>query len=361
MDSPIVQLMITAGLLAIGFLWLKHTLKPEKDDREQNERLALLEQQLRHSAEQSNRQVGQMQESLRHLQGQMSQSLDNTRKDVGERLDNASRVIQSVHKQLGQLDESSRHIFNLGKDISRLQSALSAPKFRGQMGELFLQDLLSQILPPDHYATQHPFKGGEKVDAVVKLQAGMVPVDAKFPLENFRRLMESEGEENARGRKEFIRDVKKHIDAIASKYIRTDEGTFDFALMYIPAENIYYEVIIRDEDQTGMQLFQYALNKRVIPVSPNSFYAYLQTILLGLRGLRIEQSAREMIDHLTRLGKEFDRFTDAFRLVGKHLDNSSKQYGEAEKRLGKIEDKMSQIQGNTPNAEPLLAARTEDA
>ena len=136
------------------------------------------------------------------------------------------------------------------------------------------------------------------------------------------------------------------MDAIAQKYIRTDEGTFDFALMYIPAENVYYEAIIKEEDLgTEGALFSYALARRVIPVSPNSFYAYLQTILLGLKGLRVEESAREIINHLARLNQEFDRFSDSFRLVGDHLENSLKKYEEAQKRLLKVEGKMDQLDG----------------
>jgi DNA recombination protein RmuC len=143
-----------------------------------------------------------------------------------------------------------------------------------------------------------------------------------------------------------MKDVKIHIDAIASKYIRADEGTFDFALMYIPAENVYYETIIKDEELGGeMALFNYALSKRVIPVSPNSFYAYLQTILLGLKGLRVEESAREMLNQLASLGKEFERFEDSFRLVGQHLANSQSKYQEAEKRFGKIQGRFEQIDG----------------
>jgi DNA anti-recombination protein RmuC len=157
------------------------------------------------------------------------------------------------------------------------------------------------------------------VDAVIRLQAGLVPVDAKFPLENFQRLVKAETPEEKKVlRRAFITDVKKHIEAIATKYIRTDEGTFDFALMYVPAENVYYETIIKD-DELGADgaLFAHALARRVIPVSPNSFYAYLQTILLGLKGLRVEESAREIINHLARLNQEFDRFSESFRLVGR--------------------------------------------
>ena len=295
-----------------------------------------------------------LQNQVNALTVQVSQALDTTRKSMDERLDNAARVIQGVSTQLGQLGAASQRMIELGKDISSLQEILRAPKLRGNLGELFLDDLLSQILPGDHYQTQHGFKDGEAVDAVVVLKSGMVPVDAKFPLENFRRAVEAKDDaERTAAKKVFIKDVKKHVDDIAKKYIRPDEGTFDFALMYIPAENVYYEAIVRDEQFGGeMSLFNYALGKRVIPVSPNSFYAYLQTILLGLKGMKVEESARDMLNNLASLGKEFERFEEAFRLVGQHLGNSQVKFQEAEKRFGKLQGKMEQIDGITKGLEP---------
>ena len=288
-----------------------------------------------------------LQNQVNALGAQVAQAMDTSRKSMDERLDNAARVIQGVSQQLGQLDASSRRMIELGKDISGLQDILRAPKLRGNLSELFLGDLLSQIMPADHYRMQHSFRSGEIVDAVIVLKAGMVPVDAKFPLENFRRIVQAGNDDERRaGKKVFIKDVKNHIDAIASKYIRADEGTFDFALMYIPAENVYYETIIKDEEFGGeMALFSYALNQRVIPVSPNSFYAYLQTILLGLKGLRVEESAREMLNQLAGLGKEFERFEESFRLVGKQLANSQGNFQDAERRFGKIQGRFEQING----------------
>ena len=174
-----------------------------------------------------------------------------------------------------------------------------------------------------------------------RLGNGMVPVDSKFPLENFKRVIETTDEAGQRAaRKQFARDVKKHIDAIASKYILPDEGTFDFALMYIPAENVYYETIIKDEDSAEASLSAYALSKRVIPVSPNSLFAYLQAIVLGLRGLRIEKSAQEIIAHLARLKGDFARFNEEFDTLGKHITNVKNRYDDAAKRLEKFDNKL---------------------
>ena len=159
---------------------------------------------------------------------------------VGERLDNAARVVGDVRSKLGKMEEATARMLAVGEDISSLQEILRAPKLRGGLGELFLGDLLAQILPPEHFSLQHQFANGEIVDAIIRLRENrLVPVDSKFPLENFRKMLDA-ADEPARvvAQKQFVNDVKKHIDAIRSKYIRTDEGTFDFVLMYIPAENV---------------------------------------------------------------------------------------------------------------------------
>ncbi|MEK7610813.1 MAG: DNA recombination protein RmuC [Patescibacteria group bacterium] len=302
-------------------------------------------------------------DSLNTMRGSLDKNLlgvqDQLQKgnlSLGQRLDNAARVVQEVSKGLGGLSEATKRILDVGKDISGLQEILRSPKLRGGLGELFLGDLLGQIFPPAHFSLQHRFKSGETVDAVIKLGKNLVPVDAKFPLENFKRLVGETPTEEERtvNKKKFIADVKKHIDAIADKYILPDEGTFDFALMYIPAENVYYEIIIKDEAiDTDKGLLNYAFTKRVIPVSPNSFYAYLQTILLGLKGIHIEARAQEILQSLGRLSGDFHRFQDEFEIVGKHLNNTKTKYEEADKRLAKFTDRLQLLTGtaNLPNEE----------
>lgn len=179
------------------------------------------------------------------------------------------------------------------------------------------------------------------VDAIIRIGKGIVPIDSKFPLENFRRLVESKEEERKQNRKYFIKDVKTHIDTIASKYILPDEGTYDFALMYVPAENVYYEAVIKDKEEEG--IFPYALKRKVIPVSPNSFYAYLQVIVLGLRGLRIEKSAEEIIRRLSRVEGDFVKFKEDFDVVGKHISNAKNKFDETERRLVRLGDKLSSV------------------
>ncbi|MCM8789968.1 MAG: DNA recombination protein RmuC, partial [Candidatus Omnitrophica bacterium] len=213
------------------------------------------------------------------------QAAQEGNKSVGERLDSATKVFGEVQKSLGRLEEAHRQIYEISKDISSLQDLLKAPKFRGEVGETLLGKLLEDILPKENIKLQHKFKSGDIVDAALVVGQNLIPIDAKFPLENFKKFQELHSEDERKSSyKVFLRDVKARIDEIASKYILPDEGTFDFALMYIPAEAVYYQINRDDE------LCSYAKLKKVIFVSPNTFYAYLQAILYGLRGVSIQRN-----------------------------------------------------------------------
>ena len=271
--------------------------------------------------------------------------MQDAQKTMGQRLDEASRAVTEVHGQLGALGEATRRMELVGRDIAGLEQILRAPKIRGGLGEILLERLLAEILPPESYRLQHGFRSGDKVDAVVVVAGRLVHVDSKFPLENFRRLLEEPDEERRRPvRKAFLRDVRGRVDEIARKYIMPDEGTFDFALMYIPAENVYYEVILRDEGGED-SLLGYALSRRVVPVSPNSFYAYLQVILLGLRGLRIEQNAREILGALGRLQTDAARLREHFDTLGRHITNAKNKYDETTTSLARLEGKLEDVSG----------------
>jgi DNA recombination protein RmuC len=240
------------------------------------------------------------------------------------------------------------------QDLARLEHALRPPKARGGFGELLLGNLLRDRLPPDAYELEYGFRGGQRVDAVIKVER-LVPIDAKFPLENFERIGAAESDDQRTlFEKAFARDVKGHVDSIAEKYIRPDEGTFDFALMYLPAEAIYYELVC---GKTGA-LLAYAHSKRVFPVSPTTFTSQLQVIVLGLKGLQIEQHAHEVMAYCAQLQKDFARFKDDFEVVGKHLGHAQSKYGEAEKRLdrfeGRLERATDQEEVEAPMLEPAL-------
>jgi DNA recombination protein RmuC len=266
-----------------------------------------------------------------------------------------------VQTRLAQLDEANKRILEVGRSIASLQEILRAPKIRGGFGEFLLGDLLGQIMPAEYFTLQYSFRSGERVDAVIRLSQGLVPVDAKFPLENFQKAL-SASEEGIRKNflKLFAADVKKHIDALAKKYILPQEGTCDFALMYIPAENVYYEAFIKDEALgEGKSLREYAFEKHVIPVSPNSFYAYLHTILLGLRGLKVEERAREIMKELSGLNNQLAKFQEEFRKLGKHIEQAQGSFETAQKHLDKFSDKL--ISMEAPALPSISAASEKDS
>ncbi|HEY7164492.1 MAG TPA: DNA recombination protein RmuC [Candidatus Binatia bacterium] len=344
--------LIFLGIVLIAWFF-QSRVQALLDQKQETQPLVLMQQQidqlriqlaqiLDSSAQLIQQQLGQMAGQVNERLRENSEILQKTQQTLGERLDNAARVVGNVQKSLGGLEEANRKIYEVGRDIASLQEILGAPKLRGGLGEYFLEDLLGQILPPRHFTIQHGFKSGEKVDAVVRIGTSLVPVDAKFPLENFRRMMQAtSNDDRTRIRRQFAGDVRKHVDAIAAKYILPDEGTYDFALMYIPAENVYYETIVADEGEGERNLSHYALAKRVIPVSPNSFYAYLQAIVLGLKGLKIEDRAQEVLQYLGRLQGDFTRFRDEFAVLGKHLGHAQSSYQSSEKRLDQFGQKLA--------------------
>ncbi len=276
---------------------------------------------------------------------QMNQSLQEANKIIGQNLGNATAAFGSVKEQLGKLEETNKQVIAISREICSLQELLRAPKFRGAMGETLLENLLSQVLPKDHYQVQYRFKSGEAVDAAIRLGERIVPVDAKFSLENFQRMLESADEQGKESfRKKFIQDIKNRINEIAAKYILPQENTYDFALMYIPAENVYYEVIIKED------IFSYSMSKKVIPVSPNTIYAYLQVICLGLRGLKVEENAKLILKSLSALSIETDKFKEDFNVLGSHLVNARTKYEDAQKRFEKVAERLTGIQ-NTKSIE----------
>ena len=255
-------------------------------------------------------------------------------------------AVGDVRERLGRLAEVTQRLEAVGQTVVKVQELLQVPRLRGTLGEVWLEELLRQILPAGIYATQHAFRSGEKVDAVISVGDRLVPVDSKFPLEACQRMLAAEGAAAERERRAFRKSLRDRIDEIADKYIKPDEGTFEFALMYVPAENVYYEAVVRGEDVAGEEsVVGYALRRKVIPVSPNTFYAYLAAILHGLKGLEVEKEARAILDSLGGLQQQFARFEDAYRLVGKHLDHAARQYAEAEKQIGLIQDRFERITG----------------
>jgi DNA recombination protein RmuC len=284
-----------------------------------------------------NRQLGdRLNENVKAMSG--------TSKEVNDRMAHVQNIFAELQKQVGGMSEQARRLAELSKSIADLQHILTAPKLRGGFGEEQLENLLAMVFAREQYRTQYAFASGDRADAVLLFPQGMVAIDSKFSLENFRRIADAETEpEKKAARREFLKDVRKRVDEIAGKYIRPAEGTLPFALMYIPAENVYYEAIIRDEDDNG--LYEHCVQKRVMPVSPNSLYAYLHTIVVGLKSLHVSQQAESILRQMESLRFELEKFTDVYDKLGTHLKNAGKSYDDSTRALGKLENRVHNLAG----------------
>ncbi len=335
----VVTIVLSVAVLALGAALIFVLFRP----RQSTEAL-LLKQQMEHLKENVDSSSKLVHQQMSELRKSMEEGSRESTKVLGDRLDNAARVVGEVQKSLGRMEEQTKKIFDVGKDISSLNDILRSPKLRGSLGELFLGDLLAQVLPQDRFEQQYRFKSGQVVDAVIKSSQGLICIDSKFPLENFVKILQlSDEEEKKAARKLFLADVKKHVDAIAQKYILPDEGTLDFAMMYVPAENVYYEIILKNE-ATEKDLLRYAQEKRVFPVSPNSFYAYLQTIAIGFKGIQMQEGIRAVLDNISRLKGDFRKFGEDFSLLGKHLGNANNAFASADKRFQRFGEKLDSLE-----------------
>ena len=343
-DLTIPLLVLVIAVIALGAWMLLKMAKGQSDQT-----LLLLKSEVeaargeaRHLQAET---LASVRQELHQFRTEMAGQMGQVGSGVQQELQHVTQVVSAVQGKLGELGQATQRVFDVGRDIAGLEQILKSPKVRGGLGEILLENLLAQMLPREHYVLQHAFSTGDRVDAVVKIGDRLVPVDAKFPLENFRRMLEEVDEDRRRKlRKAFLTDVKARADEIAKKYILPDEGTYDFALMYIPAENVYYEIIAKDEGEEEAAAV-YALGRHVIPVSPNSFYAYLRVIVLGLRGLQIERGAHEIQARLSRLRGDVEKFRESFEVIGRHLTNARNKYDEAAAGLNRVEAKLEGIEG----------------
>ncbi len=272
-----------------------------------------------------------MQTSIDSSSTHMVQTLQENSKQLNARLDRAAQVISGVGKEVGQMSE-------IGRSMKELQEFLKSPKLRGNIGEQILKDLITQIFPKNSFHMQYQFKSGEKVDAAIQTDAGILPIDSKFPMENFARLVKSQTEKDtATFRREFGRDVRKHIDSIAAKYILPNEGTMDFALMYVPSETVFYEIVNMDD------LLEYSRKQRVYIVSPSTLYAHLQTILLSFEGRKIEAQTLEVLQLLRGLQIDYGKVNTSLDVLGRHIVNASNQYSNVQKGFSGIGQKLESV------------------
>lgn len=272
-----------------------------------------------------------MQMLNQNIQG-MQQRLDQVSHGINERLDNAAAVIGKVNKELGSMQE-------IGRNMQALQDFLKSPKLRGNIGEQVLKHMLDQYFPSESYSMQYRFKEGQIVDAILKTEEGIVPIDSKFPMENYQRMVRQEVEEERdRYRRDFIRDVKKHVNDIAKKYILPDEGTVDFAVMYVPSESVYYE-IIRDD----LELNLHGMERKVLFVSPNSFYYFLRVILMGMQGKKIAEATKHIIAAIHGIQKDAARFEESLNVLQTHVTHAKSAVERATSDYSKLGDKIARI------------------
>ena len=306
------------------------------------------------------------------LQNQMNQIARTVDSKLGEstrlmqhQFSESAKIIRDVTEKLTKLDETNKQVVSFADQLQSLQDILKNPKQRGVLGEYYLETLLKNVLPPGRYQMQYPFKDGTIVDAVIFVQDKVIPIDSKFSLENYNRLLEARDEaQKEEIEKSFKQDLKNRIDETA-KYVKPEEGTMDFAFMFIPAEAIYYDLLINKVGavKTNTQdLIQYAFkDKHVIIVSPTSFLAYLQTVLQGLKALQIEESAKEIRKRVEQLGKHLSSYETYMQKLGTHLGTSVSMYNSAYKELGKIDKDVLKITGSAMEVEPELLERPEVA
>jgi DNA recombination protein RmuC len=343
MIGTVVILFFLAAAVVVGALWLRGQLHGLRGDSAEQlaGRNADIDRRLAGMTETMDRRFGELDTKVDRRLGEMDVKVDR-------RLAGMTETSTKIHERLGKVDEATAQLNERAKDFQRFEQMLRPPKARGGVGEQLLANLLADILPAGRYELQYGFRSGERVDAVIRLEDALVPVDAKFPLDNFQRFVDAD-DEVARElhAKAFARDVKGHVDAIAQKYIRPDEGTYEFAFMYLPAESVYYELVCNRIGGDASPV-PYAQERKVIPVSPSTFHAYLLVLVQGLKGLQIEEHAREVMTYVAELNRDFGRFKADFDVVGKHLGNAQTKYADSERRLSRFETKLERAAESEP-------------
>jgi DNA recombination protein RmuC len=303
-----------------------------------------------------------LQDQLERLRGTVEGKLERSSSDLHQVLhrqtSETTRLMNDITRELTEVKEGNKQVFSMTDQLQNLEKILTHQKQRGNLGEASLELILSNMLSPGQYEMQHRFENGEVVDAIIQTKEGIIPIDAKYSLDNYQRLMNATDEEDtAYYQNEFKKDIQKRIDE-TSKYIRPEEGTLPFAFMFIPAEGIYYDLLVNQVSKGAVNtqnLIEYAYNKRkVIIVSPTTFYAYLQSVLFGFRAFKIEESAKHIEKRVEELGKHLEAYEEYMKKLGVTLGTSVNHYNTAYKELKKVDKDVFRITGETIGIEPSL-------
>jgi len=344
MELIVAAVIVAVAVVGSALFVVSQQRKPKEDEHKPDQSLLLLQEQL---SKLTDRMDDRLDKSNEAMQAAVRQQFAASSKLIGE-----------VTRDLTQLKESNKQVLSITDELKLLQNTLQNPKQRGVLGEYFLQNVLENVLPPERFILQHRFQDGEIVDAAIKLDKGkLLPVDSKFSLENYNRLVEEKDKVKQEALIKAIKtDLKLRIDE-TSKYIRPNEDTMDFAFMFIPSEAIYYDLLINKVGalQTNSRdLIEYAFReKRVIIVSPTSFMAYLQTVMQGLRSLQIEEKAKDIQKRVGMLGKHLIAHDTYMQKLGNSLGTTVNHYNTAYKELSKIDKDVVKIAESTPMIDPV--------
>lgn len=354
-------LIIILAVVLIGFGLVIYLFNQRLRDLRDNTATHLLKQDLLAL----NEGIGALKEGLQsHLTDRLDKNQELMRESIMKQFSASTKLITDVTERLAKLDETNRRVVDVADELKLLQNVLQNPKQRGVLGEYYLQTVLMNVLPPSRFQLQYKFNDGEIVDAVIFLEKNKIlPIDSKFSLENYNRLIE----EKDKARREILakqlkQDLKTRIDE-TSKYIRESEGTMDFAFMFIPSEAVYYDLLINKVGTTGTSsrdLIEYAFrDKRVIIVSPTSFMAYLQTVLQGLRSLQIEEQAKEIQVRVGQLSQHLQAYDTYMQKLGSSLSTTVNHFNTAHKELKKVDKDVVKISATVPAIEPVTVDRPQ--
>lgn len=298
--------------------------------------------QLGHLSSSVTTQLGQLTDRVHTGMASVGQLATSAHKNVSDELQKSTEMLLTLSQKLGEMQQAGHELSDAAKQI---ESVLGGAKTRGTLGEIALDRILADTLgpAPGIYEMQYRFATGEAVDAVVRLRDKLLPIDSKFPLDDYRRLLDT-GED---ARKGFSQAVRFHADSIAKKYILPGEGTLDIALMFVPSEGVYYE-LLRSEDTKGTPLDEYCRGKCVVPVSPNTLFAYLRIVALGLRGMQIEEHATRLLSSLTGLQQQIRNFSDIYEKLGTHLHNARQSYEDGDRKLDRARDALEELAQGAP-------------
>jgi DNA recombination protein RmuC len=360
MSLPAALILVALAALAVSIfsLWGARRRAEIQNTALRQEMQALVSNQ----SQAVTAQFAQLAQSLTAQLGQVTQQVQSgmasvgtlatgAQKAVSDQLQSSTEMLGAIRQQLGEVQQKSHELSEAARQI---ETVLGGAKTRGTLGEVALDRLLADALPPSAYETQFRFSTGEVVDAVVRLRDRLLPIDSKFPLDDYRRLVDT-GED---ARKGFAASVRAHAESIAKKYILPDEATLDIALMFVPSEGVYYE-LLRSEDSRGLPLDECCRAKGVIPVSPSTLFSHLRVILLGLRGMQIEENAKRLLSSLTGLKKQLDNFGEVYEKLGTHLRNAQQSYSDADRKLERARNSLDELAQGAPMEKVLGAGQPE--